>query len=72
MTPRTNAARLRALMKRHRLTNAKVAELAVVSIKTVEAWLAKPGAASHRPMPDRAMKLVALQLLQSPKGRKSS
>lgn len=70
-TKNTNAARLRALMSRKKLTRKAVAELAGVSVKAVDTWLAPPGAASHRDMPDRAMKLVALQLLQqSPKGRK--
>lgn len=58
----SNAARLRALMQRHKLTYAKVAELAGVSIKTVEGWMATPGAGHYRNMPTRAIELIELKL----------
>lgn len=55
-------SRLRKLKTAHELTNAQLAELAGVSEKTVESWLAKDGAASHRRMPDRALELIELKL----------
>lgn len=52
----TNRDALRSLMKKHSLTNAQVAEVAGVSVKTVESWVAEPKAASWRPMPERQLK----------------
>ncbi len=62
MTTNFNAERLRALMTKHKLTRAAVAELAMVSVKAVDAWLAPPGLVSYRPMPDRALALIESQL----------
>lgn len=56
------AEELRALMAANGLTQRRVAELAAVSLKTVESWLARPGASNHRAMPDRALLLVRLAL----------
>lgn len=59
--------RRRALLKlkaEHDLTYAGIAELAGegTSIKTVEGWLASPGAASYRPLPAWRMELIELRL----------
>lgn len=54
--------RLRAAMKRHRLTYRDVAQLAQVSPKTVEGWLATPGAAVFRNMRERDLALVTASL----------
>lgn len=61
-TKTTNAERLRKLMSRNRLTRYKAAQLAGVTGKAVDSWLAPVGAASHRAMPDRALKLIELEL----------
>jgi transcriptional regulator with XRE-family HTH domain len=53
---------LRALMADHQLTQRDVAELACVSVKTVESWLADPGAAHFRKMPPRHLLAIAHQL----------
>ncbi len=65
MKKKTNAERLRELMKSRELTRPAVAELAGVSVKTVDSWLAAEGAASHRPMPGRAIELVELKLAKN-------
>lgn len=57
-----NVERLRALMARHDLSYADVAELAGASVKTVESWLAREDAAMHRSMPGRALDLIELRL----------
>lgn len=54
----TAVEQLRALMVERDLTQREVAELAGVSIKTVEGWLADPGAASHRGMAARYLKTI--------------
>lgn len=54
--------RLRALIRRHKLTRPQVAELAGVTLKTVESWLASEGSASRRVMPQRAIDLIELRL----------
>lgn len=66
------ALQLRLMMKKHSLTNAKVAELLGVSVKTVESWLAAPGSASHRNMPARYVRALgtALQVAAERGGRK--
>ncbi len=56
--PATTVEQLRALMVERDLTQREVAELAGVSIKTVEGWLAEPGAASHRGMAARYLKTI--------------
>lgn len=53
---------VRALMKRHRLTYRDVAQLAQVSPKTIEGWLATPGSASFRNMAERDLSLVTAAL----------
>jgi len=53
---------LRGLMREHSLTQREVAEVACVSVKTVEGWLADPAAASHRAMPARHLHLVRAML----------
>lgn len=61
------AQQLRALMERHRLTQREVAGLGMVSIKTVESWLAAPESANYRAMPERALQLIRLALPASRK-----
>ena len=56
------AAEFRALIERHGMTQAQAAEVACVSVKTVESWLAPIRSASHRTMPSRALKLFKLNL----------
>ena len=58
----SNAAALRKLMDRNKLTRARVAELCVVGRSTVDSWLAPKEAASHRAMPDRAIDMLELRL----------
>lgn len=53
-----HVAQLRQLMTDRELTQREVAELAGVSQKTVESWLADPSAASHRAMPARYMTTI--------------
>ena len=55
-------ADLRALMAQHSLTHKEVAELACVSQKTVESWLATPGSASHRMMAVRHIRSIRYAL----------
>ena len=54
----TWVASLRSLMVEHRLTQQDVAGLALVSIKTVEGWLAAESAASHRHMHERHLRSI--------------
>lgn len=54
--------RLRSLMRQHGLTNADVADLAMVSVKTVESWLASSNSASRRRMPARNIHLIEARL----------
>lgn len=56
--------KLRSFMGRHSLTQREVAEVAQVSIKTVESWLADPASANFRRMPARALALVQFALPQ--------
>ncbi len=65
---------LRALMKKHELTQREVAELACVSIKTVESWLADAESSNHRNMPARNMRAIRFALpahLAAKRGRKA-
>jgi DNA-binding LacI/PurR family transcriptional regulator len=55
-------ATLRAFMQKHGLTYADVAQLAGVSVKTVESWLADPNSAMFRRMPPRHLSSMAYQL----------
>lgn len=55
---RSTADDLRALMTEHSLTQREVAQLASVSVKAVECWLADPKAASHRRMHPRHLSLI--------------
>lgn len=66
-------AALRKLIEEHDLTQREIAELACVSIKTVESWLAQPGAANHRSMHARHLRAVhhfLPALLRRRKGKK--
>lgn len=56
--------RLLEIREQNGLTNAGVARLAGegTSIKTVESWLAKPGAAGSRPIPAYRMELIELRV----------
>lgn len=65
---------LRALMQKHELTQRDVAELACVSIKTVESWLADAESSNHRNMPGRNMRAIRFALpahLAAKRGRKA-
>jgi hypothetical protein len=53
---------LRELMAAHGLTNRCVAALAGVHVKTVESWLASPGAGHFRKMPTRHLALIRAML----------
>lgn len=55
---RDPAAELRAYMAEHELTQAKVAEICCVSIKTVESWLAGPDSKNRRTMAPRYMQYL--------------
>jgi hypothetical protein len=52
------ADKLRQLMAERELTQREVSELAGVSLKTVESWLAVPGASAHRAMPERHLTTI--------------
>lgn len=65
---------LRALMAEHDLTQREVAEIATVSIKTVEGWLADKAASSHRTMHVRHLRTIRVMLpgfLAAKRGRKA-
>lgn len=65
MTNATNDQAMIALRKMiadNGLTYADLAELACVSIKTVESWLATPGAANHRNFHRRHLNSIAFGL----------
>lgn len=66
----SRALQLRALVEKHRLTYADVAELTEASVKTVEGWLADPEAASHRQIKPAALELLKMRLKARRKGRK--
>lgn len=71
---RAAADNLRALMSEHKLTQGDVAEMACVSLKTVESWLASSDAASHRKMPARHLRVIRYALpqhLAAKRGRKA-
>ncbi len=55
-------AGLRNMMEEHALTYRDVAELACVSVKTVESWLADSKSAMFRKMPPRHLLSIAHQL----------
>jgi len=54
--------RLRVLMLENELTYANVAAYCSVSVKTVESWLASPGAENHRALHPRYLELIELKL----------
>lgn len=56
--PPAHVAQLRQLMADRDLTQVEVAELAGVSVKTIEGWLADPSAASHRAMSPRYLTMI--------------
>lgn len=53
---------LRSLMRAHNLTYADTAELASVSKRTIECWLARPGTVDHRAISRTALDLIKLRL----------
>lgn len=68
------ADELRTVMQTHDLTQREVAEIACVSLKTVESWLAEKGAASYRNMHPRHLRTILVMLpgfLAAKRGRKS-
>lgn len=65
---------LRELMREHELLQRDVAELATVSQKTVESWLADATSANYRKMPPRHLTLIRAMLpgfLAARRGRKT-
>lgn len=60
MTDHTKA--LRGIVATHGLRYRDVADLAMVSIKCVEGWLASPAAASHRLVRERDVLLITHRL----------
>lgn len=59
---RTPVRRLRAMMELHSLSQRDVAELAMVSVKTVGGWLAHPSCSSHRAVRERDLMLMSYRL----------
>lgn len=59
----SNAEQLRTLIRQHNLSRARAAELCGrVSIHTLNAWLLPRAARAWRNMPDRALRLLKLEL----------
>lgn len=58
----TKQTELRSLMQEHSLTYQQVAELAGVSVKLVERWLADPAAKSNSPIRRPYLDLIKLRL----------
>jgi hypothetical protein len=52
------ADQLRELLAEHKLSQREASELACVSLKTVESWLAPKGAANHRTMHPRHLHMI--------------
>lgn len=67
MTDHTKA--LRGIVTAHSLRYRDVAELALVSVKCVEGWLASTGAASHRQVRERDVLLITHRLPEWLSGR---
>ena len=67
MTDHTKA--LRGIVTTHGLRYRDVADLAMVSIKCVEGWLASPAAASHRLVRERDVLLITHRLPEWLSGR---
>lgn len=61
-TSATTADSLRSMMASNGLTNANVADMCCVSVKTVESWLASTASASFRKMPPRHIQMLAHML----------
>ena len=57
-----HAKALRGIVATHGLRYRDVADLALVSVKCVEGWLASPAAASHRPVRERDVLLITHRL----------
>lgn len=64
-----HASTLRAIVVAHGLRYRDVAELALVSVKCVEGWLASPGTASSRPVRERDVLLITHRLPEWLSGR---
>lgn len=64
-----HAKALRAIVNKHSLRHRDVAELALVSVKCVEGWLASPAAASHSPVRERDVLLITHRLPEWLSGR---
>lgn len=60
--PKEPADELRQLMAKHGITQREAAELAQVSLKTIESWLADPASSNFRRMPARALALAQFAL----------
>lgn len=63
----SNVEQLRQLMKKHRLTRVKVAELTHRSRQAVDNWLAPDDAYWQCQMPDSALELLNLKLKEQEK-----
>lgn len=59
-----NAVALRRIMRNNKLTRSRVAELVERGESTVDSWLAPTSAGWHRSMPDSALSLLRLRILQ--------
>jgi len=57
-----HASTLRTIVAAHGLRYRDVADLALVSVKCVEGWLASPAAASNRPVRERDVLLITHRL----------
>lgn len=53
---------LRRMMRENRLTQADIAAMCCVHLRTVRFWLASDGAKNKSTMPARQLQLIALQL----------
>lgn len=69
--PAVSNLRLREIMEQQRVTRRRVAELVLSSPSTVDAWLCPGDSPNYRQMPDRALRLLELELgLSRPAARK--
>lgn len=61
---------LRALKEQHKLRNTDVAHILMMSVKSVENWLADPTASYFRPMRDRELTILKERIPAFVKARK--
>ncbi len=53
-----NRLYLKRLMAKHGMTNQQMADLACVSVKTVQSWRLPPGNAMHRNLSDKRLEMI--------------